>query len=416
MTPLKMQAVRWLTTSEGQAAINDAGQGLPIQPSQLLKLREKWGVERATALAEVASVRPETIKKLGHSQSIATSRGLQQSSHFQIAEYKAGQLPDERTVLDLCCGIGGDAIAFSKRRRLIAVDQDPCICVLASHNIAVAGGERAVIVSQTAESLVENCVEHLGKMWLHIDPDRRPQGKRVSDANFSSPPAETIAAWTELFAGSLIKLSPAASLPSAWHSAHCREWISHQGQCRQQLVWFRSKAVNVRGETKATKIDQLGQSHSFSILERPAEHDESIHVAEAPGAFVYDFDPAIRAAGLSSALANSLQVSCLQSPAGFFTKAINSLSESAGRSEAIQNLVSVFEVVWWDRFDRKVLKREIGKRDPSSLEIKVRGAEVTPEELRPKLLAKKKGESQDRSESLTLLISKQHAILARRIS
>ena len=416
-----LRAIRWLVSEEGQRALVETKHLLPLQAKHLIALRDRWGAERAGVLAATAPYVAGAAAKLGTSGVIATERALQQASHIDIARYKASHVPANGCIIDVCCGLGGDSIAFLEQVPVIAVDRDPQLCIIAAHNLTMAlqaanRSAAAAVVSQAAEDFFDLRPSKLDGAWLHIDPDRRPSGTKVSDPNYCEPHAEKIASWMQRFEGTIIKMSPAAELPSCFQNVVRREWISHQGQCRQQLVWARNGAVASDLETKATHITRAGQADSFGIAADPTSYDRNVRTTEMPAKIIYDFDPAVRAAGLSAALAVETGLMCIQSLSGFFTS--DELPATFG-NPSIENrsssLLAPFEVLWSGKFDEKKLKRQLRAFDPSSLEIKVRGIAVTPEKLRPRLLNKAISGDVASQNPLTLLVSKGCAAIARRI-
>src|SRR5690606_37552124 len=71
----------------------------------------------------------------------------------------------------------------------------------------------------------------------HIDPDRRPSGKRTTNVELHEPPLEVLERMLADNPNGAIKLAPAAEVPLAWQeSAEC-EWIGSRGECRQLIVW-----------------------------------------------------------------------------------------------------------------------------------------------------------------------------------
>ena len=63
-----------------------------------------------------------------------TPEGLEQSTGDAISHYRAARFPTEIPLLDACCGIGGDALAFSARGPVVAVDRYPAAVVCTRAN------------------------------------------------------------------------------------------------------------------------------------------------------------------------------------------------------------------------------------------------------------------------------------------
>lgn len=426
----KLRALRWLTTRVGNDELEKLAHKQPIQASEIINLRRRWGNDRAAVLVECASVLKSAREKLGSECVLANDRALQQATHWQIAAYKAKHYQAGSPIADVCCGIGGDAIALAGRGKLIAIDRDPTMCIMAAHNLSNAAGLNSAVTGQTAGDWMHALGDRAADIWLHIDPDRRPQGKRVSAPDFCDPPADHIANWMRASRGGAIKLAPAASLPEPWTGVKCREWISHMGVCRQQVAWFdNTQKQTGLTTTKATMIDRDGLAHSFTIPHSPSSDDATITLADQPLSYLFDIDPAVRAAGLSAALSKTLGLACIDGPAGFFTSEqppsqqlpsqyLHNHKSSSGPFEQANltslALLSTFKVFWRGKFDLKKLRREIEQCSPTSLEIKVRGISLKPENIRPQLLPKKRKSNRPNQE-ITLLLGTKFAALAHRL-
>jgi hypothetical protein len=407
MTRQPWRAIRWLGTETAEREIQLLAENLPLGPNQILGLRKRFSDSEAAALTGAAVQLAAAQAKLSIAGAMASDRGLQQSTDWQIARYKASRLPVAVPVFDVCCGVGGDSQALATRGPLVAIDRDPAVCLMAAHNLAKSGAVNAAIVCQSADVV-------LGRpgTWVHIDPDRRPSGKRVSDPNHCEPSAATIAKWISACDGGAIKMSPAASLPSSWPGIVEREWISRGGACRQQVGWFGINGhPGHRRVIRATVVGNDGTANSFAIEQNSAEQQSSPQTppVSSPQRWLFDFDPAVRASGLSEAFGKWLGVRAIESPAGFFTTDHLRQHRNAGDRQRATSLAACFEVIWTGSRDLKKLRRAVEQFQPSALEIKVRGTDLTPEQLRPRLMKKSWTQL-----PLTLLIGATFAALARR--
>ena len=103
--------------------------------------------------------------------------GLEQATAELVARHKARRFAGQtRTVVDLCCGIGGDTLALASVSDVIAVDADEGMCRRTCWNAGVYEvSERVVAVRARAESLAIPA-----EAWVHIDPDRRAHAAAAS--------------------------------------------------------------------------------------------------------------------------------------------------------------------------------------------------------------------------------------------
>ena len=100
-------------------------------------------------------------------------------------------------------------------------------------------------------------------MAWHIDPDRRPQGRRTTQAELHDPPAEVIDQLRSRSEHGAVKLAPATTVCEAWAREAELEWISLARQCRQQVAWF-GRLAGAAGSRRATIVDRhLGPARSL---------------------------------------------------------------------------------------------------------------------------------------------------------
>src|SRR5690606_18825301 len=115
-------------------------------------------------------------------------------------------------IYDLCSGIGGDLLSLAAVGATAGFDLDPVSALFAEAN-AVALGLANVEVQIGDVSAVDltACAA-----W-HIDPDRRPQGRRTTHVEFHEPSATALGEMLERNSNAAIKLAPAATWPEAWN-------------------------------------------------------------------------------------------------------------------------------------------------------------------------------------------------------
>ena len=117
-----------------------------------------------------------------------TARLLEQATDEPIAAYKAGRFPRSGLVADLCCGLGGDLLAFGGHGQAIGIDRNTLSAQLAHCNCRAAGLNHVEVAVADVRSIeVSGC-----RAW-HMDPDRRPGGHRTSRLDFSEPGLDAIA-------------------------------------------------------------------------------------------------------------------------------------------------------------------------------------------------------------------------------
>ena len=230
----------------------------------------------------------------------------------------------------------------------------------------------------------------------HIDPDRRPSGKRTTQVEHYEPPLEVLEKLLSKNPHATIKLAPAADISANWEVAAEREWLESRGECRQQVAWFGSLAL-APGTKSATIVDAPGGPRTVR-----GRGEEPVPVAEKIGRFVVEPAAAVLAAKLT-------QILCVEHGLQAVSRQAMYLTGDELIHDAALTCFEVREVL---PLDERQLKAWLRQRGIGRLEIKKRGCEVEPEKLRKKL----GGQGDERA---TLLIcpigGKVQAIVAQRM-
>jgi len=375
----KIEDYRWLVSQQAQPYLDDAASSDVSFVALTKRLRSALSTERTHLVLEQVNLRGRARAKFSQPEKMFFTRKLlEQSTDEQIARHKASRFPNGRPIADLCCGIGGDLLALLRRGPCLAVDRDPVATLLVEANSRVlAAGELSCEVAD-----VRSVVERLQCAAWHIDPDRRVAAQRTSQAVYSEPSLDVIQSLLRRVDAGAIKLAPGAEMTDSWsEDAPIElEWIGSRRECRQQVVWLGSLAHHPDRRT-ATVVDRQGESHSFT------GHAELEVDVSVPGRYIFVPDSTLLASRLAGAIAEQLQLRATSYGLSYYTA--DEYRESP--------LLEVFEVHVLLNLDVRRVKRLLRERKVGSLEIKVRGAEIDPAELRKKLHPKG-------SESATLLI------------
>jgi hypothetical protein len=383
---------QWLVSEEASQWLSEGAQAGEQSHRLQEHLRKAISHERARLIVQQIELRQKAVEKFGEQarRMFFTDLALQQATDRWIAAYKASRFRADSPITDYCCGIGGDLIALAERGSTTGWDRSPEMAVFAAANL------RAWTRDSQGQIIVGSVEEHppLADQQWHLDPDRRSDGRRSTQLEWHSPNQETIHAWLATAPNGAIKLAPAAELDSDWQAQAELEWISRNRQCRQLVAWF-GALVQTPGQHRVTVVTANSQ-HSF--VGNPTSLAE---LAETVGEYVFDTDPAIRAAKLTGALAQSLNSSTLASGESYLTS-----------NEATEHpLLTCFRVNEVLPLRISAITKHFRSMSIGELEIKTRGVSTSPEELRKKL--KLSG-----SASATLLLMRQGkreiAILAER--
>jgi hypothetical protein len=401
---------KWLTGGEAAAYLAEVADSQTPLHTALDRLRRHLSPDKAHLLLEQVELRRRAKEKFTAADRMFFTRtGLEQATDEWVARYKAARFAEHETasyptpaIADFCCGVGGDLIALSEHSVVIGVDRDPVAAHFAEVNASRFSGARHV-------SIVPGTVEDFERgdfaAW-HIDPDRRPTGRRTTSLNACQPSLVTIQRRLARVPNAAVKLAPAAKVPPKWAERCELEWISRDGECRQLVAWH-GALVRSPGLRRATILTTSAASRAVidpggaprTIIGRP---NQPVPVTDDLGKFIVDIDPAVRAAHLHGALAAQLSISALASGPSYFSANLP-ITDAA---------VSCFKIDSVLPLRVRAIAEHLRERGIGRLEIKKRGVDIDPEKLRQSL--KLRGDN-----AATLLITpvagRAAAIVARRL-
>jgi SAM-dependent methyltransferase len=357
----------FLITDAAREAMAAAGELDPYKPSEALKLRKRCTAEQARAVFELIELRRRGKAKFERAGEMFFDRvGYEQSSGEVLAEYKAQRIRKNYQggrILDLCCGIGGDATALAAVGPVTAIDLDPVRLRMAELNLGVFGlADRCEF--QCADL---NEIELAGELF-HLDPDQRAGEKRRSfDIDDLSPSPAFIDSLLERIPDGVIKLSPGADYTALPWPGEI-ELVSHKGQCRQLIVWT--------GKFASAKLRATTLPEACSI---DSEMPERLEVSEI-GDYLYDPDPTVSRLRLLGQLAAVMKLDFL-SPGQIVLTSNERVSHPLARAYRVEEIMPYHEGKVRKFFKEKAF---------GPVTVKPRGAEVKVDKL-SKLLSGKKG-------------------------
>ncbi len=356
----------WLLSAEAEPILAEQAEAPPT-PAAVAALRKRvdGSAERASAVLELTELRSRAAAKFQHATRMFFSRkSYEQATDQWIARYKAQRFAGFESVVDACCGMGGDLIGLAEvAGRASGIDADPAIAAFAQRNAEVHGVFVAIDSVALTDTNFPAC-----EAW-HADPDRRPAGKRTSQPDLHEPSLSTLSAWRAATPAAGIKLAPSARLPDEWERQCELEWISRGGECRQLVAWC-GPLARQPGKRAATLVDREGIP--VSIV---GEADRSVAPASELGRYIHEPDAAVLAAGLVGALAAQHGLEAVSPPLPYLTS----------DTPAASRLIASFEVIESMPLDRKRLAGWLAERGIGRLEIKCRGVDLRPEKIRREL-------------------------------
>ena len=357
----------WLTSPLADPYLAAAGGHSGSTVSLVKRLRAELSPHRAHLILETVQLRRRAAAKFPAADCMFFTRQLlEQSTGAQVAAYKASRFSASSHITDLCCGIGGDLLAFAARGPCVGVDRDPVAVLLADANCCAVertGAGRHKVMFRTTDAAQYRL--GAGHTW-HLDPDRRATGIRTTQLEVGHPGPEAVSRLLLQSPHGAIKLASATNrLPANWLSETEREWIGYRGECRQQVVWFGDLAIDSPGRV-ATLLDNLGRPHRFV-----GSPTTAVPRTSDIGRFVFEPHAVVLAAGLVGALATAHQLASFSSTHGYLT----------GDHRVSNILMAMFEVEEVLPFNIKRLKTALRSRRIGRLEIKHRALAVNPSRL-----------------------------------
>lgn len=345
-----------LLTDAGRAALADAAaEKDPDSLSAVARLRERHGGELGAAALTQESLRRRAVGKLGERARgmLLTRDGLEMASRADVAAWRAARFVEAGVteVWDLGCGIGVDALALvDAGLSVVAVERDPQTAAFAAANL----GDRARVVVADAEQ-----VEVPDGAAVFLDPARRDARGRVWTTAGLSPSwdftVETLRAH-----GGIAKLAPGIAhrdLPEGMAA----EWVSHRGDVVECAL------SSLGGDGMAATLLPAG--------ERLVRDDSPSPEVTGPRAFVGELDGAATRAACLPRLARELDATLVDAHAGYVT----------ADAPAASPWVTWFEVLQALPLREKALRAWVAEQGIGTLEIKVRGLDVDPAQLRKAL-------------------------------
>jgi hypothetical protein len=256
----------------------------------------------------------------------------------------------------------------------VGVERDSAIALLAETNcLRVHDSEFVTSQVRVTDATSMDLAEFAA--W-HIDPDRRPEGRRTTKLELHEPDLATLDEMLARQPHAAIKLAPAAECPQRWQAEAEQEWISRDGECRQLVAWFGSLA-RYRGQRSATivptRLDR--ETLGTSVRTVVGDGDAEMPFAEGWGRYLFEPDAAVIAAGLVSCLADQLELATLAPGMIYLT----------GDKPLVDAAVAAFEIDTVFPYRVENIKSLLQARGIGQLEIKKRGVDCDLERLRQQL-------------------------------
>jgi hypothetical protein len=325
------------------------------------RMRAAYGPELAAAALTQASLRRQAKPKFGETaaQMFFTRAGLEQATRPEVADNHASRFLQGgvRRVIDLGCGIGSDSLAFvGAGLEVVAVDVDPVTAAVAQANLA----GRAEVICADADQVAEQLITP--GVGVFCDPDRRNDRGRLWRVEDFEPHWSTVLQLLDGARTAGAKLGP--GLPhSLIPKAAEAEWVTHRGETVEVGLW------SGPGSTPGQRSALIMPTARLLVTTAPPLSVRDL------GRYLYEPAGAVIRAGAIAELGAQLGAGLLDPQIAYLTNDRLCSTPFAAAFEVRQRLP----------FHLKALRAWVRQAQIGVLEIKKRGFDVDPAELRRRL-------------------------------
>ncbi len=347
--------------------------------ADVTRLRKKWDKELVHAALALAKARAKAASKFGSIAAglVADVQGVEMASSRAAAAWKARRFAAAgRRVLDLCCGIGGDAMALAAAGLdVVAVDADPVRAWMAGLNA------RCSSLNMSIEQLLTSG-DGPTDAAFHIDPSRRMKdgstSKRVWTLGEVQPPPPVLRAVVERWKDGAIKLAPGISY-SELSQAQLEgevEIISERGGLTQAVLWTGdlARGPGLRTATLLPCVPSEAASDA-PTLSGPPDDPAALPVwdREAAPRFIHEVDDSVERAELLTVLCTQVGAAMLHPKLGLIAA-----------DHAIEHpMLRPFEMLEAGKWNEQRAASVLQRLGAGSVEVKTRAKAVHPDEVQP---------------------------------
>jgi hypothetical protein len=338
------------------------------------RMRTSYRPDLAAAALTQASLRRQARAKFGDAAAdmFFTRAGLEQATRPEVADHHASRFLQAgvRRVIDLGCGIASDSMAFARLGlEVVAVDIDPVTVAVARANLRGRAEVICADASKVAEQLITPGV------GVFCDPSRRTDRGRVWRVEDFAPPWSFVMSLLDGTHTAGVKVGPA--LPHSLIPERVEaEWITHRAETVEVALWAGPGSSPGRRSALVMPSARLAASGASPLPVRDL------------GRYIYEPAGAVIRARAIADLGAQLGAGLLDPQVAYLTS--DQLCSTP--------FATAYEVHDQLPFHLKALRKWVNQAEIGVLEIKKRGVDVDPADLRRRLRL-------DGTNSATMVIS-----------
>ncbi len=221
--------------------------------------------------------------------------------------------------IDLCGGIGGDAIAAGLRWKVTVIEKNQPTFEMLVHNVEVYNVQSNVtsILGDIYELLAQSKFQDVIKEadFIFFDPSRRNDDQRTVKIEEYIPPLSLIDQILPLNQNICVKIAPGVDIPHITYECDI-EVVSLKGEVKEIMLWF----GNLRENSNSQNIIATKLPEKLTLGKNLNKYTESsVELVSNLKKYLYEPDPAAIKAHLINELGIMFGMSTLHPQVAYLT-------------------------------------------------------------------------------------------------